>query len=154
MSEDYRNIPVKFFYRDIKMNFESKKQGKPIWKTYEFISIMKPGNSKDIMERKVSDLDKERWRPLYDAWKNREEQVQSGTRLEVLPGISQPEIEKCKSFNVYTLEQLINIDEEGVANLGAAARGLVLDAKKYLQGSTAAALVQKNLTLSRLKIRN
>ena len=149
MSEDYRNIPVKFFYRDVKQNFESKKQRKPIWKTEEFISIMKPGNSKDIMERIVRPLDIERWGQIYNAWKNKEEQIQSGTRLEVLPGITQIETERCKSFNVYTLEQLINIDDDGVKNLGAKGRELVVDAKKYLQGHTAANLVQKELDKSK-----
>ena len=71
-NEDYRNIPVKFFYRDVKQGFESKKQGKPIWKTEEFISIMKPGNSKDIMEREVKPLDIERWGKIYYAWKNKD----------------------------------------------------------------------------------
>lgn len=152
MSEDYRNVPVKFFYRDVKQNFESKKQGKPIWKTCEFISIMKPGNSKDIMEREVSELDKERWGKLYDAWKNREEQIQSGTRIEVLPGIEQNKIELCKRFNIYTLEQLTNIDEEGVENLGDGARDLIRDAKKYIQGSTAVNEMQKEVDA--IKIEN
>lgn len=145
MSEDYRNIPVKFFYRDVKQGFESKKQGKPIWKTEEFISIMKPGNSKDIMERKVNDLDKERWGKIYDAWKNKEKQIQSGTRLEVLPGIEERKVELCKSLNIHTLEQLISIDEEGVKNLGDGARQFILEAKKYLQGSEAVGEMQKEV---------
>ena len=145
MSEDYRNIPVKFFYRDIKMNFKSKEAGKPIWETREFISIMKPGNSKDIMEREVKPLDIERWGQLYNAWKNREEQIHNGTRLEVLPGIGQGKIELCKSLNIFTLEQLINIDEAGVENLGDGARDFIRDAKRYLQGSTATDEMQKEV---------
>lgn len=152
MSEDYRNIPVKFFYRDIKMNFKSKEAGKPIWETREFISIMKPGNSKDVMEREVRPLDIERWGQIYTAWKNREEQVQMGTRLEVLPGITQGKIEQCKVLNIFTLEQLINADEEGVSTLGAGARELILDAKKYLQGFTAADEMQKEVDA--IKIEN
>ncbi len=151
MSEDHRNIPVKFFYRDVKQNFESKKQGKPIWKTVEFISIMKPGNSKDIMEREVKPLDIERWGKIYDAWKNKEKQIQSGTRLEVLPGIEQNRIELCKSLHIYTLEQLTNIDEDGVENLGDGARDLIRDAKKYLQGSTAVNEIQKEIDAIKIK---
>lgn len=151
MSEDYRNIPVKFFYRDVKQTFESKKQGKPIWKTCEFISIMKPGDSKDIMERKVSDLDKERWDKIYKAWKNREEQIQSGTRLEVLPGIEQRKIELCKSLNIFTLEQLVNMDEGGVKNLGNGARDFIRSAKRYLQGSTATDKMQKEVDAIEVK---
>ena len=152
MSEDYKNIPVKFFYRDIKMNFKSKEAGKPIWETREFISIMKPGNSKDIMEREVSELDKERWDVIYKAWKNREDQIQSGTRIEVLPGIEQGRIETCKSLNIYTLEQLTNIDEDGIENLGDGARELIRDAKRYLQGSTASDEMQKEVDA--IKIEN
>ncbi len=152
MSEDYRNIPVKFFYRDVEMSFKSKEAGKPIWETQEFISIMKPGHSKDIMEREVSDLDKERWGPIYDAWKKKEEQIQSGTRLEVLPGIGQRKIELCKSLNIFTLEQLVNIDEGGVKNLGDKAREFILEAKKYLQGSTAVNEMQKEVDI--IKIEN
>lgn len=145
MSEDYKNIPVKFFYRDVKQGFLSKEAGKPIWKTEEFISIMKPGNSKDIMERRVSELDKERWGKIYEAWKNKEDQIQNGTRLEVLPGIEQGKIELCKGLHIFTLEQLISIDEEGVSNLGSGAREFILDAKKYLQGSSAASEMQKEV---------
>ena len=152
MSEDYKNIPVKFFYRDIKMSFKSKEAGKPIWETREFISIMKPGNSKDIMEREVSELDKERWNAIYKAWKNREDQIQSGTRIEVLPGIEQGRIETCKSLNIYTLEQLTNIDEDGIENLGDGARELIRDAKRYLQGSTASDEMQKEVDA--IKIEN
>jgi len=145
MSEDYRNIPVKFFYRDIKQTFLSKEKGKPIWETCEFISIMKPGNSKDIMERKVKPLDIERWGKIYDSWKNKEEQIQSGTRLEVLPSIDQNKIDLCKRFNIFTLEQLTNIDEDGVENLGDGARDLIRDAKRYLLGSTATDEMQKEV---------
>ena len=152
MSEEYKNTPVKFFYRDIKMNFKSKEAGKPIWETREFISIMKPGNSKDVSERKVKPLDIERWGTIYNAWKNREKQIQSGTRLEVLPGIEHNKIELCKSLNIYTLEQLISVNEEGVANLGADSRELILDAKRYLQGSTAASEMQKEV--DEIKIEN
>ena len=112
---------------------------------------MKTGNRKDIMEREVKALDKERCGSIYDAWKNKEEQVQSGTRVEVLPGINQGDTELCKSFNIFTLEQLINIDEEGVENLGAVGRGLVLDAKKYLLGYTAAAKMQKEVDAIKIK---
>jgi len=142
---DYRNVPVKFYYRDIKQNFESKKQGKPIFKTCEFISIMKPGNSKDITDRKVKPLDIERWGKIYDAWKKKEEQIQEGTRLEVLPGIDERKIELCKGLHIFTIEQLVNVDEEGVRNLGDKAREFILDAKKYLQGSNAAAEMQKEV---------
>ena len=114
MIEDNKNIPVKFFYRDININFKSKEAGKPIWETREFISIMKPGNSKDIMEREVSELDKERWNEIYKAWKNREDQIQSGTRIEILTGIEQRRIETSKSLNIYTLEQLTNSEEDGI----------------------------------------
>ena len=92
---------------------------------------MKPGNSKDIMDREVKRLDIERWGKIYDAWKNKEEQIQSGTRIEVLPGIAQGKIEDCKRINIFTLEQLINVDEEGVKNLGDGAREFIRDAKKY-----------------------
>lgn len=145
MSEDYKNIPVKFFFRDVKQNFLSKEKGRPIWKTCEFISIMKPGNSKDVMEREVKPLDIERWGKIYEGWKNREGQIQSGTRLEVLPSIEQGRIEVCKSLNIYTLEQLTSIDEEGVKNLGDGARDLIRDAKRYLQGSTATDKMQKEI---------
>ena len=152
MSEEYKNTPVKFFYRDIKMNFKSKEAGKPIWETREFISIMKPGNSKDVSERKVKPLDIERWGTIYNAWKNREKQIQSGTRLEVLPGIEQNKLELCKSLNIYTIEQLVSVNEEGVANLGADARDLMLEGKRYLQGSTAANEMQKEV--DEIKIEN
>ena len=154
MSEDYRNIPVKFFYRDVKQNFESKKQGKPIWKTLEFISIMKPGNSKDIMEREVKPLDIERWGRIYKAWKNREEEIQVGTRLEVLPDISQIQIEGCKALNIFTLEQLINSDidnQKTKAKFDSLAidkekkTDLMRDAKKYLQGFTAVGIMEEEV---------
>lgn len=151
MSEDYKNIPVKFFYRDVKQNFLSKEKGRQIWKTVEFISIMKPGNSKDVMERKVKPLDIERWGKIYDAWKNKEEQIQNGTRLEVLPGIGQAQIERCKRLNIFTLEQLVSVDEDGVKNLGDGARDLILEAKRYTQGSTAINEMQKEVDAFRIE---
>lgn len=152
MGEDYRNIPVKFFYKDIKQNFLSKEAGRPIWKTEEYISIMKPGNSKDISERRVKPSDLERWGSIYDKWKNKEEQIQNGTRLEVLPGIEQTKIERCKALNIFTLEQLINVDEEGVKNLGEGARDLINEARRYTQGSVAVGEIQKELDA--IKIEN
>ena len=148
MSDDYKNIPVKFFYRDVKQNFLSKEAGKPIWKTEEFISILKPGENSvivDVTERKVKPLDIERWGHIYTAWKNKEEQIQQGTRIEVLPGIENRKIELCKSLNIFTLESLINIDEDGVKNLGHGAREFILEAKKYLHGSTAVDKIQKEM---------
>ena len=141
----YKNTPVKFFYRDVPMTFLSKQANRPITEKREFISIMKPGHSGDIMEREVSALDKERWGSIYENWKNNTKEILEGTMLETLPGIDEHKISLCKGLNIFTLEQLISIDEGGIKNLGFGARELVIDAKKYLQGISAVGEMEEEI---------
>lgn len=89
----------------------SKKEGRPIFTTREYVTIIIPGDKNTVVRRPVWDMDKRRFPRQYAAFKNGQEQQVTGTPLEQVAWITRSQIEELKFFNVRTLEQLAGIPD-------------------------------------------
>lgn len=143
MNEDDKNLAVKFFKKTIKNNFKSAEEGKPVFNDVDYVSIIIPGNRPETRERKATDKDRERFAPIWEKYLKNEEIIQEGTMLEMLPTIDDARLSLCKGLNIVTIEQLANLDEIGINNLGFGARELITDAKKYIEGTSTIVKLEK-----------
>lgn len=89
----------------------SEKEGRPIFKPREYISIIVPGDKLNIVRRPVSDHERRRFAAKYAAFKSGTQELQNGTPLETVPWITREQVEEMKFFNIRTLEHLADMPD-------------------------------------------
>lgn len=89
----------------------SAKEGRPIFVSREYVTIMVPGDKTNVVTRPVQELDKRRFALKYAAFKNGTQDAVSGTPLENVPWISREQVEEMKFFNIRTLEHLADMPD-------------------------------------------
>lgn len=138
---------VKFETRTQEDRQRTIETGKYVSKDVD-IAIITPQGSKDRIEKEVNDwflnLDQavrdERlpaswlagYKEAYARWKSDQEPIVNGTPLRDSGLCSPAQLQNCQTFNVRSVEDLANANEETVARLGMGARDLVQRAKTYL----------------------
>lgn len=88
---------------------KSKTEGRPVYTSREYITIMVPGDKNNVISRPVTDMERRRFANKYAQFKAGLQQSESGTPLETVPWISREQVEELKFFNVRTLEHLAEL---------------------------------------------
>jgi predicted RNase H-like nuclease (RuvC/YqgF family) len=88
----------------------SVKEGRPVHKDEEFITIIVPGD-RDSIVRPVRQQDREMYAQQYTAFKNKQEQPVTGTPLSVLPFLTRAQVADLAAVNVRTAEQLASMSD-------------------------------------------
>jgi len=155
---DDRKLFVEFYLESVHQDFESKKHGRPVFKDVEFIRIRTPGVTGSTVEREVrmesdgiAPSDPERFPRQWQAFKNKQEQVQDGTRIEEWPPLRKSQVLELKAQGVHTVEHIAGLSDNNLGVLGLDARRLRDMAKSYLDkaqaGATVSALTAENQQL-------
>lgn len=130
----------------------SLKEGRPIFKDKEYITIIVPGDKNNIVRRPVWKQDLQRFARQYAAFKNNQSQDVTGTPLEQVAWISRNQVEELKYFHVRTLEQLAEISDTnaqkfmGINSLRQRARDQIQAAKETAPLAQLRAEVEKRET--------
>ena len=124
---------VRFYQRAVSQKFQSEEEGRPIYKQFDYVEIRQPGEDKQVVDRKVCDLDKERWPEQWARYQRGQEQVADGTPLSEWPNLGVTEVARLKSINIHTIEHLAGLDDMGLQKLGPGARELQKQAKYFLE---------------------
>lgn len=74
----------------------------------------------------------ERFKPQYERFKANAEQVQIGSPVSSLPGITPAKVSELRALSVYTVEQLASLDGQPLKNLGMDGRRLKGMAEEFL----------------------
>lgn len=129
-----KNVFVKFYTRPVKNDAESDKEGRPIFKDREYIEIRTPGNATNVVQRPVTDLDRQRFRKQYRLFKEDREQMPAGTPLKEVPWITASQVEELLYLRIQTLEMLAEVNDDvcqrmpGMFKLRERAKKFVADA--------------------------
>lgn len=84
----------------------TSKNGRPIYREKEYITIMIPGE-RDVVHRPAWEKDFERFPRQYAAFKNKQNQeAASGTPLKMVPWLTLSQVKELEYFNCVTVEQL------------------------------------------------
>lgn len=138
---------AEFFMDAVQNNFESEKQGRPIFEDCEFVRILIPGDTKTEMVYRVTDVYKERYPKQYEAFKRSEDQRYAvGTPLKHWPPMTPALVRNMEASNVYTVEQLADVSDTQMQHIGMGAREWRDKAKAFLSQAGDGAEVQRLVT--------
>lgn len=100
------------FYIFPEVNQEkSAEAGRPIFVDKEYIEIIAPGNSNNIIRRRASDRDVRLYRSAYDKFKAGDQEQLEGTPLYEIPWISRSQAEELVYRKIRTVEQLASLSD-------------------------------------------
>lgn len=132
---------VNFYYESVKDEEKSTEAGRPIFTDREYIKIIPVGDKNTVICEPVTEEYKYRFPVQYAAFKRQEVQPQEGTPLEEWPILTKSQALNFKSANVHTVEQLANVSDTNLHNLGMGAAALREKAKVFLQSASSTSAV-------------
>jgi len=138
---------VQFYMESVKDEEASLEKGRPIYLDKEYVKIIPVGDKNTVVCRPV-DLngnrnvppDNVRWPAQYAAFKNQQTQAVEGTPLEQWPPLTKSQVMMMKAVNVHTVEQLCEVSDQNLGNLGMGARDLRDKAIAYIESAQKGAL--------------
>lgn len=132
------SVRARFFTKPIPMTFLSEQAGKPIYEDRDFVEMYVPGNRGAIHSEQVTTEHQRRWPREWDAYKQGKEAPVTGTRIEELPGIGNSLVLMLKSQHIHTIEDLANVADGDLSNVGSGMGGLMYrdKARIWLKNAT------------------
>lgn len=110
---------VRFYLEPMENPAKTAESGRPIFEDVEFIEKQVPGDKTLTVQRPVTDRDKREFARQYRAWKaDATAEQTSGTPLKAWPQVSRAQVEELAFFKVRTVEDLANLSDALLANLG------------------------------------
>lgn len=123
---DDSRLYVEFTLEAIKQEAKSEEEGRPIFKDVPYIRIHFPGDKTKQIFRPVKmeddnmgPADPMRFPKQWDAFKNQQAQVQTGTPIEEWAPITRSQAMELKAMHIHTVEQLAGISDANLTWLGA-----------------------------------
>lgn len=101
----------RFYIRPVLNNFDSEKEGRPIYVDIEWIDIRVPGDPRSVYSNKVSDADRKRFSRHYQAFKDGLEEPVVGTSLRQWPMMTPAKVEEYHSRGFKTVEHVANMKD-------------------------------------------
>jgi len=103
---------VRFYIKAKEDPEKSASEGRPIYVDREYIEIRAPGNQTNIVDRPVSDKDKQDYRRAYAMFKAGDAEQVIGTPLSEVTWITRSQVEELSYWRVRTLEQLAAVGDD------------------------------------------
>jgi hypothetical protein len=132
-----------FFMDSVKDEVASRDAGREIWRDIERVRIIIPGAVASIVVKNVDNSHRERWPGEYEAFKAGREAPVSGTALEAWPILSRAQIAELRHLQIRTVEELANLSDAQVQNIGMGGMRLRELAAAYLDEAAHEALISK-----------
>jgi hypothetical protein len=136
---------VEFELRPVEDREASMQAGQKIMRDQEY-SLIFPRGGKDKVRKAVPQPPEEgrmpsleyqefmaRFGKQYQAWKAGLEIPVEGTDLRQFRLLTPAQIENCRTYHIYTVEQLAEASEEAITNIGMGSRNLKMTAQRWLE---------------------
>lgn len=141
-----RVLHVTFFMRSVQDNFQTLKQGCPVFKDEEWVRILIPGRNDLTVEEPVEEHHKMRFPQQWAMFKNMTATVDQvvGTPVTEWPLLTRAQAEELKAKKFYTVQQIAECSDAQIQALGMNANNLRQKARAFLASAqtSAAALAQ------------
>lgn len=153
---------VDFYEKAIENKVASEEQGRPIFNTAIMAKVVCPGQKNQEMHHELiryAEPDKEggepsimkknegvmmRFRRQYEAWKEGRESVElNGTPLSEFPALTASQRATMERLEIYTVDQLADVPDGALGDMGMGAREIREKAKAYLESASGGAGVTK-----------
>ena len=130
---DQDNVIPCFYLRSVYKKGKSKQEGRPIYEDQEYVQMLIPGDKNEIPDMPVKDEHKERWPDQYKRFKEKQEPTTSGTPLHQWPEMTPARVSALKDINVFTVEQMANLNDVALKQVGPDGHELKRRAQNYLE---------------------
>ena len=97
-----------------------------------WVTIFNKGDPKNIIERPLRESDKERWPQHWKAYQENAEPPINGIPLEDFPQITPAERERCKRLHIRTVEDLCDLPQAQLEQLGGRGHSLQKGAREFI----------------------
>lgn len=138
------HVFVSIYSDAVELRAESEKAGRPIFQDMPHIRITIPGDTNNIIERRLDEEDKRKYPRAWAEYERGEAKGFTGTPLEQWPQMTRAQVKESKYFECHTVEQLAGLSDTHCQKMGMGFRELREKAKAYLgvAESTASATAQ------------
>lgn len=126
-----------FYRRPVLNEAQSQVEGRPIFDVVPYLKMRFPGEGKSVVDRKVRDGDRNRFPRAWAAFEAGLAGLTSGTPIETMPLLGMDQVATLKYLGIITAEQLAEVPDSKLSQLGSSGQALRDRAKAWLQGDTA-----------------
>lgn len=106
---------VRFYQREMQHEFNTNKEGRPIYYMADFVRIEIPGNQYSIIDTFATDYHKKQYPVQWARYQNEKKDLGdediSGTLLRDWPILTAAQAKELKHYHFYTVEQVANASD-------------------------------------------
>lgn len=140
-----RGTIVTFDLHPFHMKAASDAAGHPIYEDRVYVRIVQPANRNSEVHRPATDADKQRWPIRWRQFQEGQEQIGTGMPIKQWPVLSPAVAMMLAAQGVKTVEQLADVPDVGLKNLGMGALEWRTKAQQWLQNAKDGAPLQAAL---------
>lgn len=107
-----RGVFAKFYSKPVEDAHASAEAGRPIYRDQEFVEIVAAGNANNIVQRKATNEDRQRFRQQYEKFKAGDGEALVGTPLSEVTWMTRSQVEELAYFRIRTVEALAEVADE------------------------------------------
>lgn len=116
-----KSLSVMFYSKPVQNEFESAKQGRPIFSDVDFVKIYLPGDDKNIIDTYARQDHKDRFPKQWAHYANKragDQQMIDKTPLSQWPRISASQAEELRAMKFFAVEDIANASDATLQRLG------------------------------------
>jgi hypothetical protein len=154
-------LAVQFYKKSVKQDDASNEAGRPIFKEFDFVRIMIPGDNLTEIDTYAQESHKQRfprqWAHYQNQVTNHEDIV--GTPLDQWPQITRSQADELRGLKFHTVESIADCSDQQLQRIGMVAgmspHNFRLKAKAFLNlANDSAEVAQREAELQALKAEN
>jgi len=154
-------LAVQFYKRSVKQDIASDEAGRPIFKEFDFVRIMIPGDNLTEIDTYAQESHKQRFPRQWAHYQNQVTGHEDiiGTPLDQWPQVTRSQAEELRGLKFYTVEAIADCSDQQLQRIGMVAgmspHNFRLKAKAFLNLATdSAEVAQREAELQALKEEN
>ena len=142
-------LAVQFYKKSLKQDLASDEAGRPIFKEFDFVRIMIPGDNLTEIDTYAQESHKQRFPRQWAHYQNQVSNHQDiiGTPLEQWPQITRSQAEELRGLKFHTVEAIADCSDQQLQRIGMVAgcspHNFRLKAKAFLNLANESAEVSK-----------
>ena len=154
-------LAVQFYKKSVKQEDASNEAGRPIFKEFDFVRIMIPGDNLTEIDTYAQESHKQRFPRQWAHYQNQVANHQDivGTPLDQWPQVTRSQAEELRGLKFHTVESIAECSDQQLQRIGMVAgmspHNFRLKAKAYLNlANDSAEVAQREAEMQALKEEN
>jgi len=154
-------LAVQFYKKSVKQDIASDEAGRPIFKEFDFVRIMIPGDNLTEIDTYAQESHKQRFPRQWAHYQNQVANHQDivGTPLDQWPQITRSQADELRGLKFHTVESIADCSDQQLQRIGMVAgmspHNFRIKAKAFLNlANDSAEVAQREAELQALKAEN